>query len=96
MSDTIECDLECRGLVLQPHRSTSATGLQLNATLCLAMYLAAWQMHIFPMHVTVPKTMAYNQNTKQKTIDSIPGNNYKYYLGEYNIKLYDYVCDYTQ
>ena len=86
MSDIIECDLGCRGLVLQPHRSTSATALELNATLCLAMYLAAWQMHLFPMHVIVPKTIAYNQNTKQQTIQSTAGNNYNYYRGDYNIK----------
>ena len=50
MSVAVGCDLECRSLVLQPHRSTSATRFEFNATLSLAMYLVAWQKHFFLMH----------------------------------------------
>ena len=95
MSDTIKCELECRGLVFQPHRGTSATGLELNATLCLAMYLAALLTHIFFVH-GIDSTTMYHQNTALHTIRSTAGNNYNYYSGDYNIKSYDYLCEYAE
>ena len=67
MSDTINRDLECIGLVLQLHRGTSAMGLDLNAVLCLAAYLAALLTHFFFVH-DIARTTMYNQNTKQHTI----------------------------
>ena len=46
------------------------------------------------MHV-IASTVAYQTNNKTTNMQSTAGNNYKYYLCDYNIKYYDYVCDYT-
>ena len=64
MSDAFECGLECRGLVLQPHRGANAAGLELNATLCLAMYLAALQNTFICFVHYIDIAIVYDENQK--------------------------------